>query len=537
MRIRTDKSSFGLSLFVAQICNLLYRRFVIGGPSKYSSPLAGSPELKIFDFRFSIFNQTPDSTPIPPRRQSGSVLIIVLWIAFGLVALALYFADSMNLELRASDNRVCAQSADQAIEGAARYINCVLATEIANGSNGAVPGVATYVHEAVPVGDAHFWLIGRDTTNINSQTRMCFGLVDEGSRLNLNTASSNAISWLPRMTSDLMQGIIDWRDTNGGGSTATYYAIQQPSYVCKNYPFETVDELRLVYGADMDILIGEDANRNGVLDPNENDDNQNRQIDPGVLEFFTVYSREPNTNSSGSTRLNIATGVTAAQVRSVLTNIPDITTERVTAILGNLGLSSSPGAVQGTGGRGAPTTPTTPGGAGGLGAAPSVARFRSPLLFYVQSGMNSTEFASVFTNLTTVDTSFIEGRVNINTASYAVLTCLLNGDTAAAQQLVNYRLANPNNLTSIAWLVDALGQGYASDLQALEAGDYITTQSYQFSADVAALGPHGRGYRRVKFVFDTSSGVPQIVYRQDLTHLGWALGADVRQKWLFAKGT
>ncbi len=63
----------------------------------------------------------------------------------------------------------------------------------------------------------------------------------------------------------------------------------------------------------------------------------------------------------------------------------------------------------------------------------------------------------------------------------------------------------------------------------LEAGDYITTQSYQFTADIAALGPHGRGYRRVKFIFDTSSGTPRIVYRQDLTHLGWALGKDVRQ--------
>jgi type II secretory pathway component PulK len=493
----------------------------------------------------SVFGRWPLVVAEPrARAQSGSVLIIVLWIAFGLVALALYFADSMNLELRASDNRVSAQSADQAIEGAARYLNYILATEIANGSNGCLPGADTYVREAVPVGDAHFWIIGRETNNISGTTHMVFGLVDESSRLNLNTVSSNSLSWLPRMTSDLLQGIIDWRDTNGNGPTATYYAIQQPSYVCKNYPFETVDELRLVYGADMDILVGEDANRNGILDPNENDDNQNRQVDPGVLEYFTVYSREPNTNSDGSTRLNISNGVTAAQVRNVLTNIPDITTDRVTAILGNLGLSSGAGAGMGTGGPTTPitpvtpTTPTTPGGGlGGPGAAPSVARFASPLLFYVQSGLTSAEFASVFTNLTTVSTSFIEGRVNINTASYTVLTCLLNGDTAAAQQVVNYRMANPNSLTSIAWLVDALGQSYTSDLQALEAGDYITTQSYQFSADVAALGPHGRGYRRVKFVFDTSSGVPQIVYRQDLTHLGWALGADVRQKWLFAKGT
>ena len=51
-------------------------------------------------------------------RRRGSVLVIVLWIAFGLVSLALYFANSMNFELRASDNRVSAMAADEAIDGA-----------------------------------------------------------------------------------------------------------------------------------------------------------------------------------------------------------------------------------------------------------------------------------------------------------------------------------------------------------------------------------------------------------------------------------
>ncbi len=61
--------------------------------------------------------------PATSARPRGSVLVIVLWIAFGLVSLALYFANSMNFELRASDNRVSAMAADQAIEGAVRYLN------------------------------------------------------------------------------------------------------------------------------------------------------------------------------------------------------------------------------------------------------------------------------------------------------------------------------------------------------------------------------------------------------------------------------
>ena len=52
--------------------------------------------------------------------QRGSTLVIVLWIAFGLVSLTLYFAQSTSSELRASDNRVCGMAAEHAIEGAAR---------------------------------------------------------------------------------------------------------------------------------------------------------------------------------------------------------------------------------------------------------------------------------------------------------------------------------------------------------------------------------------------------------------------------------
>src|SRR5438309_11078027 len=94
-----------------------------------------------------------EMNPQPRNHKTdadGSVLIIVLWIALGLVALALYFAQSMNLELRAADNRVSAQAADQAIEGAVRYVNHLLASQVYYGSNGTLPDVNSYVREAVP---------------------------------------------------------------------------------------------------------------------------------------------------------------------------------------------------------------------------------------------------------------------------------------------------------------------------------------------------------------------------------------------------
>ena len=190
-------------------------------------------------------------------RENASVLIVVLWIAIGMVSIALYFANSMSYELRASDNRVSGLSAGQAIEGAARYVNYVLYNYA---TNGAVPVNTQFSCEAVPVGDAHFWLIGRDPTEASSSDPY-FGLVDEGSKLNLNTVSSNVLMCLPNMTSDFVGAILDWRSTNGEGMYSLDY--NGLGYDDKNAPFETVDELRMVYGATMDLLEGDDLNLNG----------------------------------------------------------------------------------------------------------------------------------------------------------------------------------------------------------------------------------------------------------------------------------
>ena len=176
-------------------------------------------------------------------------------------------------------------------------------------------------------------------------------------------------------------------------------------------------------------------------------------------------------------------------------------------------------------------------GFGGGGATPS---YNNLLRFYTASGLTSVEFAQIAGDITASTNHYSSGRVNINTASAPVMEALFMGlnvdqSTAqsAAQTLVTYRQQNPNNLNAISWIVDALGNNNAV-VQALETAnrDYITTQSFQFTADIAAVGPFGRGYRRVKFVFDVSEGTPKIIYRQDLSRLGWALGEKARATWV-----
>jgi hypothetical protein len=96
--------------------------------------------------------------------------------------------------------------------------------------------------------------------------------------------------------------------------------------------------------------------------------------------------------------------------------------------------------------------------------------------------------------------------------------------------VVAYRQSNPDKLNSVLWLASALPAA-----NALQAGPFVTAQTYQFTADIAAVGHHGRGYKRCLVVFDTSDGTPRVVYKRDLTDLGWALGKDVRNSLAVAK--
>src|SRR5208283_3708106 len=96
-----------------------------------------------------------------------------------------------------------------------------------------------------------------------------------------------------------------------------------------------------------------------------------------------------------------------------------------------------------------------------------------------------------------------------------------------AQSILNYRQSVPGRCNSVYWLIDAMTSLGTNAI--LAAGPYVTSHSWQY---IAAVGHFGRGYRRVKFVFDCSGGTPLVVYRQDLTYLGWALGKKTHDQLL-----
>src|SRR5688572_12631097 len=247
-------------------------------------------------------------------EERASALIIVLWIGFGLVVLSLYFGQSMSYELRAADNGAAALEADQAIQGAARYVTNILSRVT---EPGLIPETNTYRGSDLLIGDATVWFLGRNDRQ-NHGLYPAWGLVDEGSKLNLNVVTYEMLQMLPRITPEIAAAIIDWRDADEepteNGVESDWYLRQNPAYYAKNTNYDTVGELRLVAGMDLDLLFGEDANLNGILDRNENDsdtsmpfDNRDGRIDPGLMEYFTVYTRMPTTG----TNINDADSLTA----------------------------------------------------------------------------------------------------------------------------------------------------------------------------------------------------------------------------------
>ena len=470
------------------------------------------------------------------------MLVVVLVVCLGLASLALLLGHSMLMAYRGADNELAGRQAEAATLGAVQYAESLM-TNVAN--PGDVPDPTTYQSAAVPVGDGAFWFVGEpvDATNIgvvnsggsttttagstggttsHSVDQPTFGLVDEASKLNLNRATFDMIRLLPNMTDDLAQAIVTWRTAPSAAATASSTAsgaagVSITSGPVKQGFMESVDELGLVIGGtDNTLLYGDDVNLNHVLDPEETStagNLGNGGFTAGLLEYCTVHSRVPNTASDGTSRIPINTSGAAGRVTALVNSV--LGGGRGNTVVGNvqaaLGRELNPRIIPVPGSK-TNSNPTT--------------WVASVLEFYALSGLNAADFAKVQPYLAnSTGGSYTSGLINVNTASQAVLACVPGIGDAAAAALVSTRAGRGASAdqSDWSWVVTVLGARNCRD-----AGPWLTNRCYQMSVDVAAVGRFGRGYRRTRFVIDASTGTPQVVYRRDLSYLGWALGRDER---------
>ena len=426
-----------------------------------------------------------------PRRPRapGTVLIVTLGILIVLTGLVLVLAHTMRIEGLCSANRLAADQAAAVELGAIQYvIACV------DGLGGQVPDAADLQCDGAQVGNGAFWIL---CTDRDDDQTYAFGLTDEAGKINLNKASEEMLAKLPDMTVDVPAAILDWRDEDTelteGGAESEYYLLLPDPYDCKNAPFETVEELLLVYLMTEDLLFGEDVNRNSILDENENDadasdpiDNRDGYLDRGIYDLVTVYTHEPNVDDDGEQRVN----VNQARGRELSDILDDAVSDDRLAEVMSRTMSGRP--------------------------------FKNILDFYLRSGLTNEEFLTIADHVTTDNAKTLEGRVNINTACREVLLCLPDLDEADAAALIAARSDDEAEPGDVAWVADALPQE-----KAVAIGSYITILSYQFSADIVSVSADGRAFRRCRIVVDAAESPARLVYRQDLTHLGWPLSPDI----------
>ena len=301
--------------------------------------------------------------------------------------------------------------------------------------------------------------------------KVIYGISDEEGRLNVNSASPEELAKLYGMTTDIAASIMDWRDGDNsptpGGAESEYYASLRPPYLPRNGPFRTIRELLMVQGVTRDLLFGEDANQNGLLDPEEDDgkqtappDNHDGIMDAGWSSVLTINSAVKNVNAAGEERVNVQSAD-----ESALAAVPGISKDlakaivayrnqnRIEAFADLLEVTAVPqnqnqGQQPGQGGPGA--RQPGPRGPQGVPTAGTPNRAAGPKL------IDESTLMEIGDDVTTASEATISGLVNINTASPETLACLPGLNEQLAQAIVSYR-QSAGFFPNIAWLLKVDG--------------------------------------------------------------------------------
>lgn len=403
------------------------------------------------------------------HASRGSVLIVAMIVLFALAALVLTMSRNARIDLALSANTLAEREADAIQRGAEQYVLSVLTTY-----RDSLDDLTESDFAQVPVGDGYFWIIRPD---YDDETLPSFGLLDESSKLNLNTTSIESLRLLPGMTDDLAGAIVDWRDedddiSDNGAESGTYLG-RVDGYRAKNDSFEAVEELSLIEGMTPELLHGTPDTGNAVV--------TEYYQTHGLADFFTVFTRQPNAAVDGTARVNLNTQRTEARntVRE------KISASRADEIMNLLG-----------------TQPVDD-------------------IFDMASKTRMTydELLLVADFLTTRPANQqLRGMININTAPREALLTLNNLTEGDVDSLIARRstemLTNPE---SVAWVYDVLKE------KSVGLGNRITGRGRQYSADIVAVSRNGRAFKRVRIVVDTVPTTPRIVYRRDLTDRGWPM--------------
>jgi len=387
-----------------------------------------------------------------------------------------------------------------------------------------------------------FSIVADDPDN-NEEPR--FGVTSEAAKVNILTADRDTLLGLPGVTEEMADSLLDWRDSDSnsmpsGAETEEYLSTYGADYGAKDGPFESVEELLKVRGWTARILFGEDTNRNGVLDPNENDgdvtpptDDGNDVLDVGLAPLLTLYSAEPNVDSEGKARINLNDG----NVNSVKQKVQQAFSRQHADFVEAYRKELAKGSSSGNSGSdndldqdGAPTPDSSNGPIQSvselIGAKATVetrVRGRTRRVT-VNSPFTVRELDKMLDRLTTSADKTLIGRIDVMQAPATVLEALPGLEESSATVIQARTDLDADLSRTPAWLVS---QGVLSLQQFKRIESTVTTRSAQWSIESVGYYDAGGLACRVRAIFDLSGPKPKCLFWQNLSRLGNAY--DLRQ--------
>jgi DNA uptake protein ComE-like DNA-binding protein len=264
--------------------------------------------------------------------RRGSVLLLVLWMLILLGVVGLSYTSSVRTQvhaMRSTRGHVEALWAARAGIERARV-------ELSLADLGDLRYDDPLFDDAEafagrPVGPALYSLI---VPRFDPDETPVFGLVDECSRINLNTADEDFLHGLPAISDEMADCLLDWRDGDGdvrpAGAENDYYADLEAPYLPRNGALISLRELlrvrgwepvwRQVWPDPYDRFRGTQGRERSPLDP------EDARL---LMRLLTIWSTDDNIAPDGEARMDLA-GVTAEQMRG---RISDLTEEEAGAIV------------------------------------------------------------------------------------------------------------------------------------------------------------------------------------------------------------
>ena len=527
-----------------------------------------------------------------PSPRRGSILVIVL-VVIALLSLGAYtFSQKMIVESEATGMYARQVQTRAMADSGVELVSALLGESLdprdigLYHDRGQFQGIEVVAHEN-PALSGRFSVVAPIEADPEFR-QIRFGLIDESSRINLNAilsleldttdfeldattedgdedlnrpkelAQRELLMGLPGMTEEIADCILDWLDDDDDirefGAELEYYEGIGVPYPPRNGPIASLDELLKIKGIDSWLLYGEDANRNGLLDSNEDDGDARPPTDDadGVLTLgwnalLSTNAREINLRADGDEKLNVNQDLLTELYDALLEEFDEETARFVVAYR-MYGSTEDP-ETEDSWGESNPQGEVTRGelnlARGDRRAIRSVYEligitvtaneegeegdetytYESP--WSGEPGTMASYLPDLIDTLSVSDGPYIDGRINVNQARREVLLGVPGMTEELVEEIMAARAVDsktgepPEDLqeqrATSGWLVT---EGLV-ELETMRILDpFLTSRGAVFRMQVIGHFDAGGPFTRIEAVIDATGELPKVIFVRDLTELG-----------------